>query len=357
MIARTKITVFLAAFLTVSVLLVPTGSEGAPAAGSLQALYEAAKAEGEVVFWGSVDPEEIQQLSPAFNKRFPGIKVKHFEIGTGPAVQRIVLEARVGKISLDTLAGSLAGASPLLERDLLQGYDDWEKLFQGPGLKLNPHSILWNGKAITWYGMSWPIGYNTKLLKREEAPKTWDDVLDPKWKGGKLLVEARGKCFAYLGLKWGERKMMDYVIKIAEQKPLFTKGATTLIQQLASGEAPLGIGTYGHKIMWYARDKKAPIDFIDTTTPMGASQFNTFTIKGAKHPNAAKLFAGWLATPEALKVLEAVSFRKQLLPGSDGIEYNRLKKNNVEIIAETEETADKRADLEEKAAKALGVLK
>ncbi len=343
--------------LAIALLLPPTIGEGAPATGSLQALYEAAKAEGEFNFWGPTDPDEMIALEAAFNKRFPGVKMKMFEITAGQLVQRIVTEAQAGRVSADAAEGSISTIYPLYERNLIQGYDDWLKLFQGPGLTLNTSAIIWDGKVLTWYNLAHPIGYNTKLLKREEVPKTWEDMLDPKWKGGKILLEARAKAFGYLGLRWGEEKMLEYVRKLAAQKPIFTKGGTPTLQQLAAGEAPLAIGAYAYKLMWYARDKKAPVDFIDTTSPMGCSHFVTFALKGAKHPNAAKLFAGWLVTPEALKILENISFKGPLLPGSDTFEYKRFMKNNVELIIEGSASAEKADALEKKSAEILGAIR
>ena len=345
------------AFIAMALWLVPAGSEGAPATGPLQALYEAAKAEGEVSFWGPTDPDEMIPLAAGFNKRFPGIKVKPFEITSGQLVQRIVTEAQAGKFSADSAEGSVGTITPLLERDLIQGYNDWVKLFQGPGLQLNPNSIVMDGRCVTWYNLAHPIAYNTNLLKREEVPKTWEDILDPKWRGGKILLEARAKAFAYLGLKWGEQKTMDYVRRLVAQKPIFSKGGTATIQQLAAGEAPLAIGTYAYKVMWYARDKKAPIDFVDTTNPMGASHFVSYALKGAKHPHAAKLFIGWLSTPEALKILADVSFKGPLIPGSDTIEYKRFKKNNIEFIMESPDTVKISTELEKKSSELLGAIR
>lgn len=343
-------------FLMAAIVLLPAHGEGAQA-GSLQALYEAAKAEGEVSFWGPTDPDEMIPLSAAFNKRFPGIKVKPFEITSGQLVQRIVTEAQAGKVSADSAEGSIGTITPLLERDLVQSYNDWVKLFQGPGIKLNPNSVVLDGRCITWYNLAHPVAYNTNLVKREDVPKTWEDVLNPKWKGGKILLEARAKAFSYLGLKWGEQKTMDYVHRLVAQKPIFSKGGTATIQQLAAGEAPLAIGTYAYKVMWYARDKKAPIDFVDTTNPMGASNFVSYTLKGAKHPNAAKLFVGWLSSPEALKILEDISFKGQLIPGSDTIEYKRFKKNNIEFIMESPDTVKVSTSLEKKASEILGAIR
>lgn len=353
--ASRRYKVLLIAFLMLAFVMAPAKGDAAPASGSLQTLYEAAKAEGEVSFWGPVDPEELNPLSAAFNKRFPGIKVKHFEITSGQMVQRVMTEAQAGRITdVDSAQGSTSVIPPLLDRGLIQGYSDWEKLFQG--LKLNPNSILLDGRVLAWYNLAHPIAYNTNLLKRGDVPKAWEDLLDSRWKGGKIIVEVRAKVFAYLGLKWGEKKMVDYVRSIAAQKPIFSKGGVTALQQLAAGEAPLTLGTYANKVMSYARDMKAPVDFIDTTSPMGTSQFVTYALKGAKHPHAAKLFAGWLATPEAVKILDDVSFKGPLIPGSNATVYNRLMKNRVELIGERED-AELSAQLEKRAAEELGIIK
>lgn len=345
------------AFAALMVIFISVEGKAAPAA-PINALYEAAKAEGEVTFWGPSDPDEMRALSAAFNKRFPGINVKPFEITAGQLTQRIVTEAQAGRISADAAQGGVSTINPLLERNLIQGHSDWGKLFQGKGLAVNPKAVIFDGKVLIWYNLSHPIGYNTKLLKRADVPKTWEDLLNPKWKDGKILVEARAKAFGDLGVKWGEQKMVDYVRKIVAQKPIFSKGGTNTLQQLAAGEAPLAIGVYGYKVMWYARDKKAPIDYIDTTSPIGCNTTGTFVLKGAKHPNAAKLFIGWLVTPEALKIMEDSSFKGPLLTGSETIEYKRYMKNKVELVIESPEHDNKLADaMEKKAAEVLGAIR
>lgn len=322
----------------------------AETADPLAKLYQAAKAEGEVSFWGPTDPDEIKLLSEGFNKRFPGIKVNGFELTAGELVQRIVTEAKAGKIAVDSGEGSLGTLIPLLERDLIQPYQDWEEVFQLP-----QEAVLENGKLLAWYNLVHPIAYNTNLVKPGEAPKTWEDLLEPKW-SGKILVEARAKPFGYLGLLWGEEKMVDYMKKLAANKPIYTKGGTTVIQQLASGEAPLAVGTYGYKVILFQKGKGAPVDWV-RVSPVGASQFTLFTVKGAAHPNAAKLFAGWLATPEALKILEKASYKGSVLPGSGTYEAGEIQKGGMQVVVENARNSKQEANLEEKAAKALGVLK
>ncbi|MGH8546892.1 MAG: hypothetical protein ACREX3_25415, partial [Gammaproteobacteria bacterium] len=89
---------------------------------SLQALYKTAKTEGQVILWSPADSKGIRMLMKAFNKKFPGIEVTHFEIRPDDYVSRAIAEARQDRISFDVGTGRLVGIAPLLERALVQAY-------------------------------------------------------------------------------------------------------------------------------------------------------------------------------------------------------------------------------------------
>ncbi len=323
----------------------------AQAENPLQSLYKAAKAEGQVQIWSPVDPWEIRMLAEAFNKEFPGIKVDHFEIRPDDYVPRVVAEAKTGRVALDIGTGRLVGISPLFDRDLIQPYNDWIKIFKD----LPPSAVSKDGRVLVMYSLVFPIAYNTGLVKPKEVPKSWDDLLTSKWKG-RLIIEPRANAFAYLGLKWGKEKMAGYVKKIKAQEPIFVKGGTGVAQQLIAGAAPLAVGAYVHKILQLKKDG-APIDWAKKVSPIGATHNTVFVMKGARHPNAAKLFTGWLASAKGQRILNTKMFYGALIPGSSYIPMRDIEKNNIDVAEESMDNYKKARGLNKVAVQALGVLR
>ena len=141
-------------------------------------LYNAAKKEGTVVIWGPTDAIIYQRMQEALDKTYPGIKIEHFESIPEPLVQRIIAESQAGKpAAVDIIqSGSLRALRPLIDRDMLAPFPGWEKDF---GLD----AVYANQRFVGAYNLTLPISYNTKMVSAKDAPKTWEDLADPKWKG------------------------------------------------------------------------------------------------------------------------------------------------------------------------------
>lgn len=329
----------------------PTPQPTQPASPDpLQTLYEEAKREGEVQLWGGISPTDLEPLTKAFNQRFPGITVKHFEIRPDDFVPRVLTEAKQGRVSLDVGAGRLVALSPLIERNLVQRHTDWTTLFKD----LNPGAVTEDGRMLTFYNLTYVLSYNTQLVKPDEVPRTWQDLLDPKWKG-RIIVEPRGNAFAYLGLEWGEQPLLDYLARLKAQQPVFVKGGTAVGQQLASGVAPLGIGAYGYQIL-QLKASGAPVDWAKSVSPIGTSSTSLFAMAGAPHPKAAKLFAGWLASEEAQSINTAHNYYGTVAPGSSYPHARELEANQVKVVLETNANFQQASALNQAVVKALGAM-
>ena len=148
-------------------------------------------------------------MQEALDKQYPGIKIEHFESIPEPLVQRIIAESQAGKpAAVDVIqSGSLRALRPLIDRDMLAPYPGWEKDF---GLD----AVYANQRFVGAYNLTLPISYNTKMVSAKEAPKSWEDLADPKWKGKKIIIEARLVPFAMLGTEWGKPKASELVKKI-----------------------------------------------------------------------------------------------------------------------------------------------
>jgi len=164
------------------------------ASEAISQLYAAAKKEGTVVIWGPTDAIVYQRMQEVLDQQYPGIKIEHFESIPEPLVQRIIAESQAGKpAAVDIIqSGSLRALRPLIDRDMLAAFPGWEKDF---GLD----AVYANQRFVGAYNLTLPIAYNTKMVSAQEAPKSWEDLADPKWKGRKLIIEARLVPFAMLG--------------------------------------------------------------------------------------------------------------------------------------------------------------
>jgi len=164
-----------ALFLTLALL---GGFPAAPASVHAQSedeLVRGAKKEGKVVFWSSMRIEDSRALAAGFETKYPFIKVDIFRAGGEQIVNRAVAEHTAGKTTYDVL--NAFALKVLQNRGLLQAYAAPEATHYPTGFK-DPQNFwvsLYSGYNV--------IGYNTKLVSKADAPKNWDDLLHPRWKG------------------------------------------------------------------------------------------------------------------------------------------------------------------------------
>jgi iron(III) transport system substrate-binding protein len=287
------------------VLLAGQTPESWPSAPAVKALYEQARREGEVVLWGPQD-RELDWVPAEFGKRFPGIRVTWS--ADRAANTRIITEQRAGRYAVDVLTFSLGGVLPLAERKLL-GANEWA------AWGVNPQSVVLDGTAASIYHLVYTIVYNEKLVNAADLPRTWDDLLAPRWKG-KLVASQflLPRLLGFLALEWGEAKTAAYARALIEQQDtLITRAPREVILQ--RGERLVGVGEFVSASLYWKHSLGMPIGWAPMPT-MAAAQFVVSPLARAPHPNAAKLLAGWLATAEAKAARERLRFDADLTPGA-----------------------------------------
>jgi iron(III) transport system substrate-binding protein len=243
-------------------------------------LVEAARKEGELSVY-HVYPN-LPIVMEAFTKKY-GIKVKAWRSGSENVLQRIATEARGGKFDVDIVQNNAPENEAAHREKLLQEV-------RSPYLKdlipqASPAHKEWVGITIDVFSGA----YNTTKVKKEELPKTYQDLLDPKWKG-RLGIEAEdhgwfNTLVDTLGEKQGIKLFNDIV---AANGVSVRKGHSLLATLAASGEVPLALTVYS----WNPEQLKlkgAPIEMF-TIQPVVA-QFSTIAMtRKAPHPAAAALF-------------------------------------------------------------------
>jgi iron(III) transport system substrate-binding protein len=279
----------LLALTAVSLLIVPRPSR----AQITSELVEAAKKEGEVMFYGAITVNSSKAIGDAFEKKY-GIKLQHWRGDATELINRTLAEARAGKPAFDITLGNEVVMTTLDQKKLFAVFDP-------PAAKSYPKQFLDPDKRMTpWRVLPYGINYNHQMLKAEEAPKTWEDLLAPKWKG-KFGMANPGihvttlqfviNLEKLLGAKW-----LSVVEGWAKQEPRLGRSLADTIQPLTSGEVPVAIG--------YIKDKfqySGPIEYVRMNKYLASLSFAAIN-RQAPHPNAARLFTDFFLSAEPQRI-------------------------------------------------------
>ncbi len=274
-------------------LLVASGASRAQPSGvAALALYEGAdreqrlakgaRAEGEITLYSSLVVDDLNALSAAFEKKY-GVKLKFWRAGSEKVVQRIVTEARAGRFDFDLVETNGPELESLHREKLLQraGSPHFPDLIPDA---IRPHRE-WIGTRLNLFVHA----YNTNLVKNDELPKSYEDFLDPRWKG-RLGIEAEDiDWFAMVVKELGEDKGLRLFRDIVAANGLSVrKGHTLLAGLVASGEVPFALTVYNHNAE-KLKQRGAPVDWYAIQPAI--ARVNGVALSGKPpHPHAAVLF-------------------------------------------------------------------
>src|SRR5262249_2212514 len=193
-----------------------------------QKLIEGARKEGQVVLYsGLIVNQMLRPLAAGFMKKYPFIKMTYYRADSEELLAKLSVETRANNVVADVFEGS-GGGEIAVEAGFTQPsfspeLDSYPKSYLEPKGHLAPTPLS-----------SFSIAYNTKQVAVDKAPKTYEDLLDPQWKGKMAWPYANTGRYLFminLRLAWGEDKAMAYFRKLAEQKIInFASGsARTLV--------------------------------------------------------------------------------------------------------------------------------
>src|SRR5882762_4955165 len=244
---------------------------------------EAAKV-GSIIWYESSPDDAADKIAAAFNKRFPNVKLEHVRDTGGNLIGgRIVQESQGDTRTADVATSGAAIMMPLKERNLMKELD-WRAF--GLSAELAPTSY-----GVVTTSVVYVIVYNTALVKEADAPKGWNDLLDPRW-DGKIGIWVRGEGQGALAASWGVDKAVDYVRKMNARHPVLLQSTFPLAQQVAAGEILVGFGL-NHSAQIPIR-RGAPIKVV-VADPAPISTLYSFVPVKAKNPSGGALLALWLA--------------------------------------------------------------
>lgn len=258
-------------------------------------LIEGAKKEGKVVVYTSMTVDQAQKLNDAFKAKYPFIQPSMFRAVGERLLTKIMAEAQAGKYEFDVVQSAETQAYFLKKKNLLAKYVAPEtKNIQKPFF--DP-----DGYWAAVYMMPNVIGYNTRLVKRNEVPRGDEELLNPKWKGKIGMDHSKPEWFSWKLKRMGEEKGLAYMKKLGAQEFKLYSGLTILTNLLAAGEFPLVLNTYLHNVE-EVRRKGAPVDWVAQDPVF--TKFQPIGVGSkAANPNAAKLFVDFMLSEEGQKII------------------------------------------------------
>jgi iron(III) transport system substrate-binding protein len=247
-----------------------------------QVLVDAAKKEGSITFYTSIPEKDMAMLSADFTKRY-GVRVVTWRASTDKILQRLVAEKRANRWDFDAVDISSPELEALYREKLLQVVDSSLQKELIP--ETMPAHRGWAPQFLT----AWVQAYNTNVIKKEDLPKSYEELADPKWKGllGVEMSDSDWYCgqVKALGQEKGTKLFRDIAVK---NKWSVRSGHSLLANMVVSGEVPLGLTTYSYMID-QAKAKGAPVDWFALNPVIARSNGIGVSLKPA-HPNAALLF-------------------------------------------------------------------
>ena len=252
------------------------------------ALIEAARAEGSVTVYSSLPVPIMTPVAAAFLEKY-GIQTEVWRGGSEEILQRSVAEARAGRHMVDVVETASPEVEGIAREQLLQIIDSpvFDELMEG---SVSDGRAWINSRLIVFVG-----AYNTLHISPNDAPQTFEDLLDPKW-NGRLTVEAND--FGWIkGMAnaLGEDEASNLLRNIVDTNGVGVRDGHGLItNMLASGEVEFTFTQYYEQAA-NARDQGAPIEvaFLD---PVIAVPTGIAMLQNAPHPNAAMLFIEFFLT-------------------------------------------------------------
>jgi iron(III) transport system substrate-binding protein len=287
-------------------------------AQSQSVLVDGAKKEGKLTWYTSMAVDTSKPLLDAFVKEYPFIKPELVRLGEEQLVNRILSEIRAGRWAFDVL--STSSISTMIERKVIAPYlapdrDLFIDQFKDP-------QGYWTGVFVN----NLVLAYNSKMLAAKDAPKSYDDLLHPKWKGQMLMDSTDYDWFGTLMTVWGRERTVKYMQQLAKQDPLWRRGHGLTAQLVGAGEVPLA-WAYNFRIERMKSDG-APVDWIESFDPIVVTISGIALSAKATSPNAAKLLINFATSrkgQEMIREMRRIPARSDVKPLAPKMDQSKLR--------------------------------
>jgi iron(III) transport system substrate-binding protein len=281
-----------------SIFAQPVRAAAPPPTAITPALIDAARKEGKAVFYSALELPTAERFARAFEAKYPGIAVRVERSGAERIFQRIAQEqaSRINGVDVACTTDP-AHFIDWKRNDWVAPFVTEEMVKQYPANSIDPDGM--HATVCAWLEV---IGYNTDLVKREDAPKSYADLLDPKWRG-KLVKGHPGYSGAILtatfimvrDFGWG------YFEKLAEQKVLQVQSAADPPKKIQIGERAVMVDGNDYSLE-LLKAKNQPVEIVYPTEGAPLITVHNGVFKSAPNPNAGRLFQAYMFTAEAQQI-------------------------------------------------------
>ncbi len=285
-------------------------------------LEKEARKEGEIVWYAAMASDRAGEMIRAFEGKSPFVKVRFQPGGAGRQLEQLMVEHRTKKHQADIIntrrsyvgvmanGGAVARYRTPLRAALREGFTDKEGFVNG--IYAQPRVFL----------------YNTKMLGRDNPPRSFEELLDPRWKDKLGMDTTDYDWLASMIDYYGREKAIDYGNKLAKQQLNFRRSPTLLAQLAVAGEFPVVIDVFPEEVLQLKR-AGAPAEFVLSEPFVPVKTPTTVSISsGAPHPHAAALFIDFLLSKPGQDVMAA---QGRWVSRKDGKYFVDLKGKRMQI--------------------------
>jgi len=268
------------------------------AAAAAEPRIEQAQKEGEVLWYTAMNIPDTDALRKPFIERYPFLTLTVLR-ATGEKVRtRILTEARANRFAWDLVSFNLLDMDALNREGLLASYVSPQARSGYPPGAVDP-----DGRWAAIYVRQYVIGYNTRQVKPEEAPRSWADLLSAQWTGKLALDESDAEWYAAMLDYWGRDKALGFMRALSGQKPQQRRGHSLLTRLLVAGDFPLAL-VHASEVD-KEKQEGAPVEWVRTLDPVVTSPSQVGISAKAPHPAAARLFVDFLLSAEGQAVIRS----------------------------------------------------
>ena len=276
--------------IAVAILLVILIRHGASAQDDLTAK---AQSERELSVYGTALVAQFDKFVEPFRRRYPFIKTQYSRTTGEALTSKILREVQARQLGADVVLINNYTHRIFMKRNIITVYSPPSAGNFPPGF------IDKQGYWVGFYLVPYAITYNTKLVPKTSAPKSFDDLLNPKWKGG-ISLEREEYLVTQAHMQYlGRQKAIEYFKKLAQQDLVLINGHSNQAMLLTAGEFPIIIYSDIARTEELKR-KGAPIEWV-RTEPHITVLVSAAITREARHPAAARLFMNYLASDEGQK--------------------------------------------------------
>ncbi len=291
----------------------------------MKEVEDAARREGRFVWYDAIPAQQGAGVIAAFQKKYPEIKGEFIELSSTQRVARINQESNAGGPTADFFIDLPQIAMSLVAQGFARAVD-WTRfgIQPSPDSTPNPYLLLTHATPTVFI-------YNSRKISDAEAPKTYEDTLNPKWKN-RVGIWSIPYGPIQMIAAWGEEGVADYFKRFSAISPRLFANSHALADSVGAGEVDMGYFLPYNTVLPTIQ-KGAPVKIV-WIEPVALGALYGVLPKYGANPNAGKLFLSWIASPDGAKAWEQHALRGN--PYVQGTEMNQLlgSRNKSQLSAD-----------------------